>query len=367
MSSRYRHLEIEPSYEPGRPSQADWSAPLAHWPGLTVRVHFSLAVVLVLAIGACWRLGEPIGWLALAAYVTSLLVHEAAHLAAAARTRRPLGRRAIDDPVVLGPLGGMRVVGADGDARERVFCAMAGPLASLAMVVGSLFLLVLGGVELDGATLLNPREAIAAASAAEATPITTLAPLMILINWPLFAVNLAPAAPFDGGIALRSWLSVWMGRRAARDATCVTALLVAAGLLGAAGALVITQTDLPFVPATLAVLAVVIAFGAGSEVRAPDEERVWPDPLDDDLGVSLGDLPRPSVRGARRGEYSVIRLAEAFEEEDPGYLELLWDEDRIDDILLKVHRSGLAGLTANERALLERASEHYQRRRREDD
>ncbi|QDT68923.1 Peptidase family M50 [Planctomycetes bacterium MalM25] len=365
MSSPRRILAIEPRPEPSPESLYGWSVPLAPWPGIMVRVHVTLAVVLVLAVGACWWSGEPIAWLALSAYLTSLFIHEAAHLAASTRSRHPLGRRASEDPVILGPLGGMRVIGADGDARERVFCAMAGPLASLALVVGSLFLLTMGGVELDVATLLNPREAIAAAAAAEATPITTLAPLMILINWPLFAVNLAPASPFDGGIALRSWLQVWMDRRAARDATCVTALLVSAGLLGAAGALILTQSNLLPVATTLAVLSVVIAFGAARDAVLAEGGDAWPDPLDDDLGISLSELPRPSIPEGLRTGRSELRHADPFDE-DLEYLEQLWDEDRIDDILLKVHRSGLAGLTANERALLERASEHYQRRRRDD-
>lgn len=328
-----------------------------------MRVHVSLAVVLVLAVGACWRVGEPIAWLALATYLTSLFVHEAAHLAAAARTKHRMGRRAAEDPVVLGPLGGLRVVGADGDARDRVFCAMSGPLASLAMVVGALFSLAASGVDLDSAALLDPRGAIAAASQAEATPITTLAPLMILINWPLFAVNLAPAAPFDGGVALRSWLSVWMGRRQARDAACVTALLVAAGLLGAAGALVLTRSELPMLAATLAVLAAVIAFGARRDFAEADNAPDWPDPLDDELGLPLSDLPNRANRSAYEPERAASGYADPFDEDDLEYLEPVWDEDRIDDILQKVHRRGLTGLTASERALLERASEHYQRRR----
>lgn len=363
---------------PTGPSQAStepnlWSAPVGSWVGVPVRVHVSLAVVIVLAIGACVSSGSSTAWLALAVYLCSLGFHELAHLAASARSRHnPLSRR---EPVtvVLGPLGGLGVPGAALEQRERVFVAMAGPVANLAIVVAAMCGLAGSGVELVGSLLIDPFVALVDTPDAGAPPIRTLAPLLIAINWPLFLLNLAPSSPFDGGLALRAWLGLWLGTRAARDASCFVALLVAAGLLGAGGALVLAQAATPFAGAGFAALAMVIAFGARADATRPLNETAWAHGIEADLvGLSLSDLPPP---GARDPLSDLVRTSthqtayaddsdEPYSEDEAEFFEDRWDDGRLDAILAKVHASGMQELTANERAILERASELYQRRRR---
>jgi len=348
---RLRSLEPLPASPPA--GAALWSAPLGHWGGVPVRVHVTLAVVVVLAIGACVHTGSSAWRLGLVIYLVSLALHEAAHVAAAAAARRRPTRLPEEDTVVLGPIGGLRVVGASIDPRDHVFVAMAGPVANLAVVVAATCGLAGAGDPKLGALLVDPLSAFAGGKAG-ATPVATLAPLLIAVNWPLFLLNLAPSAPFDGGVALRSWLSLGLGGRRGRDAGCTIALLVAAGLLGAGVALVAADAASPLVCAGFAALATVIAFGARADASARDAGR----PPIDPAGLSLTDPPPRRHHPEPAGDD-----ADASHD-DEAYREL-WDDGRVDAILAKVHDRGLSELTANERAILQRASRFYQQRRTE--
>lgn len=381
MSRPRRLTAPDPLPDDANASVLRWSAPLGSWGlgnggSVPVRLHVSLAVVLVLGIGACWQLHDGAAWLAMASYVTSLLLHEAAHLAAVARSAGAGLRLGSATPIVLGPIGGLTTLGSMIDPRERVFCAMAGPVANLALVVGSMACLAMSGVELAGAMLIDPRLTFDAAALANASPLARLASLLIVVNWPLFLINMAPASPFDGGVALRSWLSVWIGRRPARDVTCFVSLLLAAGLIGASGALVLVDADSLLLSASLAVIAVLIAFGArGDVVVAEPAVDEWLESQGDDpIGIALGELPRGKRLGRRYDHAHPDLVSEEVHlglEVDTEYnlsaIDDRWDEERVDGILAKVYMSGMSELTANERAILERASRLYQRRRDADE
>lgn len=353
-----------------------WSAPLGHWARVPVRVHISFVIVLVLAIGACVQVSSAVAWLLLAAYLTSLFVHESAHVFAVAWPKHGSLRSLANDPIVLGPFGGLRVLGAGLPVRERVFVAMAGPVASLALVVASMCALLAGTegaivTELLSTMLIDPTAALAASSVPDAAPLAMLAPLLIVINWPLFLLNLVPASPFDGGVAFRAWLSVWMGQRPARDATCLAALLMAAGLLGAGGALVLADAAPEAIGAALAILAVVVAFGARADALADQTAPLWPSIVGDDLvGSPLGDRDRSHkvdlvTAELRPAEQSAGSQEDDLIDTDPA--DDRWDDDRVDDVLAKVHAEGVEGLTVTERAILQHASRRYQRERRPKD
>lgn len=345
----------------------NWSLPLGALPmgrwspfggsaGVPVRLHVSLAVALATLVVGCLHLRTPIAWLAMAVYVLSLAVHELAHLAAARNTRHALPSGA--DPVVLGPVGGLRIARAPSDPRDRVFVAMAGPMASLALAVIGLISMAVNqlpegeplwavGESQPFLDLLRGEESSAPLSA-------KLAQLLVAINLPIFLLNLAPATPFDGGVALRSWLSVWVGPRAAHEATFFVALLLGASLLGAGWAVVLSSGAAPTVGVALAVVAVIVGFGAWFDAALG---RVLPlGAGDDDSFASLDDDELMQQLLAPTDPATPTHDPEA-DGDTP------WDEDCVDDILAKVHQGGLTGLTANERAILERASQRYRRRR----
>ncbi|QDV79457.1 site-2 protease family protein [Botrimarina mediterranea] len=339
-----------------------WSAPLGVWAGAPVRLHVSLAVVIVLAAGACVRSGSATGWLVLAAYLVSLSLHETAHVLAASRLRGAAQRRMLSAPLLLGPFGGMTFRCPSIDPRERVFVAMAGPLASLAIVVSAVC--CLAAVEGPNVKPLAPSVITEPLTLLHGdvvtTPLGLVAVALVLVNWPLFLVNLAPASPFDGADALRSWGELWMPGRAARDATCAAGLLVAAALLAVGGALALTDLNLPWLGASLAALAVLVGFGAVADANAPATPLAWLPPNDDDyVGASLRDV-RVEPATASRYDHDAYHVDEDIDD----YSVDRFDETQVDDILAKVHVAGVHSLTANERAILERASQRFQQRRR---
>ncbi|TWT99781.1 Peptidase family M50 [Botrimarina colliarenosi] len=370
--ARFQRVRPRRSAKPRPLPSADrWSAPVGVWAKAPVRVHVSLAVLVVLAAGACLRAGSATGWLVLAAYLVSLLVHEGAHVLATARLRRltPSGREPL--ALVLGPVGAIHTQQPSDDPRERVFVAMAGPLASLGLVVASLFCLVVvegpATPPLARPLLLSPISLFSGDGAT--TPLGLLAATLVAVNWPLFILNLAPASPFDGAAGLRSWLDLLIGERAARDVTLAVGLLTAALLLAAGGALSLTDFGAPWIGAAMAALAVIIAFGAIGDASNGANAAAWLPPSDDDyIGVSLRDVKPDVLRHAEIGGHAEIGdfVRDAFQEEtDPYDLSIdRFDEAQVDDILAKVHVSGVHALTANERAVLERASQRYQLRRR---
>ena len=324
-----------------------------------MRLHVSLAVLIVLAAGACVRAGSATGWLLLAAYLVSLGIHETAHVLAATRLRGVTQRRALSTPLLLGPFGGMTFRCPSADPRERVFVAMAGPLASLTVVVSAVC--CLAAVEgpnvkpLAPAVMTDPLAILQ--GDVVTTPLGLVAVSLILVNWPLFLLNLAPASPFDGGDALRSWGELWMPSRAARDATCAAGLLVAAALLSVGGALALTDLDLPWPGAALAGLAVLVGFGAVADAHASTTTPVWLPPNDDDfVGASLREIHADPA--------GVTPYPRDHEESSDDYRADRFDESQVDDILAKVHVQGVHSLTANERAILQRASHRFQQRRR---
>jgi len=340
-------------------SPAAWSAPLGVWLGVAVRVHVSLAVALAASVIVCLYSGSAVAWLALATYVASLLLHESAHVAAAARATHRAELDPGSDPVVFGALGGMRLAWAPVDPRERVFVSMAGPMANLTVAVAALSSLAIRELPNAG-TLLerilsNAYAVLLTGEALDASIVVALAHLLVAVNLLLFLVNLAPASPLDGGEALRAWLSVWVGPRVAREATLFAALLFGGGLLAAAWIVVLSEPASPVAAVVLATLAVVVAFGAWNDAtigRCRDVTFCDPTPLgvgceDDRLLRRLLDEPHDAP------------FASASDE--PGGD--AWDDDRVDDILAKVHAGGMTRLTANERAILERASERYRRLR----
>ena len=347
---------------PSTPLQgvSPWSVPLGVWGGTPARLHASLVVVLVLAAGVCLKptLGWSLAPLVVAAYLFSVLAHEAAHVTAALRCRQHTSRGTI----LLGPVGGIGYAALPYRPEERVFVAMAGPLANLLIVVVSCFVLVIGGgaegVALLTEALSNPGGVVVNGAPGAATPAAMLACAMIIVNWPLFLVNLLPAAPFDGGVALTSWFTPHIGER---NATLVVQLIggsVAFGLLSIASLLGVVGDMAPVFSLVLAGLAVVVAFGAFGGGHRSDTDRpnlfheglqdaptdtydAW---YDDDL------LPSAAPEGSPHGRVS----AEDFDE--------AWDEGRVDDILAKLHVAGMEGLTPDERDVLEQASDRYRRR-----
>lgn len=145
----------------------------------------------------------------LLAAVLSLAVHEAAHLIAARNLGMPAAR------VTLYPFGAvMRLDALLSDKRGEWIVAAAGPLGSLTF-----------------AALLKLSEPI--------LPSSAWIGRMTETNLAITLLNLLPAFPLDGGRIFRALLSRVVRERTARTLLFVFTVLIALGMLGLGGCLVL--------------------------------------------------------------------------------------------------------------------------------
>src|SRR5216684_1328809 len=177
-----------------------WSISAGKWMGAEFRLHVSFLFMLFFVLlydstrASIIAFGLMRG-IALAVLVTaSVVVHELGHVVASARAGIPMRGS------MLTPLGGIAL--ADSNtlmehsrhlARE-IRLALAGPLANLFMagVSGAMLL----AMPLKGYLWAQPLLSVNA-----------LGRSFFWINLGLFAINLLPAFPLDGGRVFRAWLA----------------------------------------------------------------------------------------------------------------------------------------------------------------
>lgn len=185
---------------PGR----SWSLKLGRIAGVTIRVHvsFLLLLILILPIGpdatGATAAAEAI-WILLV--FAGVVVHELAHCVVAQR------RGIVVKDVLLLPIGGVsELESVPDDPRLELAISSAGPLTSLGIGAG------LAAVGMAMGTPVWPPTLLGGALLARVAWMNVL----------LGGFNLLPALPLDGGRILRAGLSLAMGRpRATRIAASV--------------------------------------------------------------------------------------------------------------------------------------------------
>jgi Zn-dependent protease len=192
-----------------------------------------------------------LGLLVALSLFASVLVHELAHCALSRRFGKPVRR------IRLFLLGGVSEVPEEPDRPlEEFLVAVAGPAVSLLL---GLALLLLGGWR--PAFLHSP---------ADPGPSRALPDFLLQLGWVnagLFAFNLLPAFPLDGGRCLRAGIWAFRGnlleatRRAAWAGRLIAALLIGAGV-------VLAWRDQAFGGAWLALIGLFLHGAARSSERA---------------------------------------------------------------------------------------------------
>lgn len=216
-----------------------WSITLFRAAGSDVRIHFTFFLLLAWFAYAGY---SAAGWtgafdatLFIVAVFACVVLHEFGHALAARRY-------GITTPdITLLPIGGLaRLSRMPEDPRQELVIAIAGPLVNLA-IAGILILL--------GANLsLGPEDVTGYGQGF----ISQLA----VINLYLFAFNLIPAFPMDGGRILRATLAMRLNRR--------QATLIAARV-GQGIALVFVGVGLAYGNVFLVLIAVFVFLAASSE------------------------------------------------------------------------------------------------------
>lgn len=201
-----------------------WSAYGGRFLGVEFRIHIVfLFVLLFIVLIPSPHVGEPstiLRGIALTALIlVSVFFHELGHAMAALRNGRPMRGS------LLLPLGGITAADPNpaleaGTLAREIKIAIAGPMIN-AFLAGA------------SGTILLARQPQSVLLSFPLVTVESLSKSFFWINLALFAINLLPAFPLDGGRVLRAWLSRRMEyRQATRRAVTVANLIAAAFMLG---------------------------------------------------------------------------------------------------------------------------------------
>lgn len=348
-----------------KPLLSRWTVSLGIW-GVPVRLHMLLLLFIVLTLTYCATMEGmlPVGVITIGVLLVSVALHEAAHAIAALR----LGGEV--DQIVLFPTGGLAPPRVPNEPEPQVFVAMVGPMVNLALVVGATGALVYHGCP-DILYLFNP---LAPTGLLEGSlPLITIKSVL-WINSTLFLLNLLPAYPFDCGPALRALLWPVLGRRSAAVAVAQTARLIAVSLCVAA--FFVNRIDpMQVVPlwAPLLTLAIFLFFSAQQDLVL----ALAMDSSSDTGQAYLTHQPLTASPHGRdllddswldSGEMVLVEMrpeAQQHHQEAQARAEEAYEDARVDDILARLHSLGFDKLSAEEQAVLQRASHRYRSRRSE--
>ena len=356
--------------------QRVWSLSLGRWGPVQVRLHMFFLLFAALTLFLSWHYAGSdgdsglrwLGTLSLLLLFGSVLLHEFGHYWAAVR----LGGGA--DQIVLGPLGGLTPVRVPYDARGELIAIIAGPLINLIIALLCTAALLayqqaypaLAKVEIS--SLLNPlRPPFPTGDLAEFTP-TIWLQLTIWINWLLFLMNLIPAFPFDGGRALLTICSLAPRARGTRRPVIIVATIAKAFAVGLLVAAWFMRKDAdPLIPAwfALVLLAIFLFFSARVEESQLEMDELNEDLFGYDFSQGYTSLDRPHQHApAAPGLFSQWREQRRTERLRRQKDRETEDDRRMDEVLARLHETGMDGLSPEDRALLNRVSTRYRSRER---
>lgn len=333
-----------------------WSFPVVRIFGITVRMHWFMAIMAVawilqgaVALQSYFGFMKSMGFTAItvAILLVTILLHELCHCWMAWR----LGGGA--DQILLWPLGGLAFVQFPSTPANQIKVSAVGPLSNFVMGGGCLGILMLTGVPWHWGYLI-PFE--------EWWPMGfSLTQYFILhavkINIILGLFNLVvPAYPLDGGKILMMALTLRWGKYRAAEITAFIAIPVGIAMV----IFGLSMNDL-----------ILVLIGAWVMFEAFQLRRL----------VRMGELEaHPAFHGVGEHEFlpdPMIKIRAASRERRPGFF-ARWRakrakkrieresrraaeiEEKVEGLLEKVSREGIGSLTASERAILDEAS----RRRR---
>jgi Zn-dependent protease len=331
---------------------SSWSLNLHRWWGVQVRLHASLLMFGVVTLYLAARtegVGLEYGFLGLAILLLSVLAHEIGHCAAAFR----LGGHC--EHMVLCPVGGLTQPQVAHDPREELVAAAAGPTVNfvLWLMTGPLVVMV-GGSLLGLLSPLHPQGLFEGGHWAVGVK------LLFWINGLLVLVNFAPAFPLDGLRIFRSlaWLMLDYQRAVLYIARAAQGLGIGLCVVAWLGH---DLADPAWVP--LALMALFLGFSAKQELSRLEEQNLDDDMFNYDFSQGYTSLERHYDGPKRKPGKLRSWIERRRDERRQRQADLERDEERqVDEILARLHEKGLDGLTAKERALLNRVSARFRNR-----
>ncbi len=338
-----------------------WSLPLGRLGGVRIRLHLVLIlfaagkILFGAMVDGAATTGETAAWLGL--LFVALIVHELGHAAAAIR----LGLE--PDDVRLWPLGnlGLPAPVPLSRASETFLVAMAGPLTSLgvALVAG------VGLAFADARMVLNPfGHDGSGAPLIGGQPAPAFGTLWLIgwfgyLNWVIFLANLIPALPFDGGRMLRAVLASPTVAQPRDGLIAPWTARTFAVLLFLAGVLRLFATEGQVGGMTLILLAIFVEMMVRLESRLLEDGGFFDETVfgyDFSEGYTSLEAGTPRVRPYRESALKRWRRRRSDLRRQRREAQEAAQEQRMDEILAKLHREGRSALTDEENRFLVRVS-----------
>jgi Zn-dependent protease len=336
---------------------------LGRWGGVQIRLHAFFVLFALVAFYLSTQDAKNTYFVESAAILVvlflSVLAHEMGHCLAAWR----VGGSA--DQICIWPLGGLAQVHVPHEPQHELIAALAGPAVNLGACTFFGILLWLLGEE-----RVNELEGVLNPLVPPSWPVDGLGALGVLrwtvwINWLMLVVNLLPAFPLDGGRALRALL--WQKLDFRRSVLAVARVAqVMAVCLGAA-AWWLQRADAAHGSAALALLLLSVLVFFSAKLEADRVQVVDPDEALFGYDFSHGYTSLERANAAHRPSPGVVRkwLDDRRARRTAAQLQIEAEEERrVDDVLARLHESGLETLSDADRALLDRVSARYRNRQR---
>ena len=323
-----------------------------------VRVRLSLLMFVAMA-ALMWRLGSlPLGLLASAILLLSILLHQLAQFFVAHATGNELSE------IVLWPLGGLTTQAPDAPFATHAQIQIVGPLVNLALAITCLFQLQHMNIE---AAALNP---FAGFQLQPDEPLARTAGRMIYFaNVMLLCVNLFPVVPFDAGRVLCSFLSERY------DAVKVTHVMLRLGLaislIGMTAGFIFDQSTIVALSGFVLILHL-YEIGLNSTrigyVRIESEDdykdefaELEPELEDIDSYRSNNEDTDTDELISRSSMMARRSARKQSEQQRRDAAERKKEEEQVDAILQRIHCDGENSLKPAELYLLRKVSQRYRK------
>jgi Zn-dependent protease len=359
-----------------------WSIPLGRFFGITVRVHLLFPlVILPLILRVALQKDPPLppgSWIdalvVTAMLFVSVLLHEFGHCFAA---------RSVDGDareVLLWPLGGLASVELPNVPRAHFITAAMGPAVNLGLcvvAVGVLYFLSekpiappwnpiagypgRGAVHADGTLDFSAATLTGWGGQTEVVPtlgVAHLAALFFYVNWSLFLLNvLLVGYPLDGGQMLQAALWPSLGFRQSMFVAVFAGYVVACivFMFGVFGNQVLSICLAGFICVTCRMKWHVLENGGDESLFGYDFSQGYTS-LERDMPPSAPPRVRRTSWWQRWLRNRAARRIQRQEETRVS------DERRMDELLEKVQRQGIAALTDEEKRFMKRVSDRYKNR-----
>lgn len=330
-----------------RDALSSWSIPFGTWFQTEVRVSVFLPLLIFLL---CFRLESLHLGLAVGGVMfVSILLHEFGHIFA---TRWTGGD---GDEILMWPLGGLAFVQPANTFRSQFLSVAGGPLVNVGLCLLAVFPVYQMGLF---PRALNP-------FVLPIGGITDLSrDLVILtfaVNWILLLINLIPVMPLDGGQMLRTLAARSVGQRRAAEIGTIAGFGVAMVLMVVG--LIIEKAWVVLMGALIFILNLI-------ERQQLQQSEAYDDSFmgyDFSQGYTSLERDNEEEKVKRPGMIARWKERRRVEKERKRFEQEIEDERRLDELLEKVHQHGMESLSSTERRQLERSSNRYRERGKQED